>query len=65
MHLFQWTPQYQKRFEILQHALISTHALASPDFSKGFNIETDASTKGIGVVLMQNNHPIPKQVLGT
>ena len=32
--------------------------MALPDFSKPFEIETDASDKGIGVVLQQNGHPI-------
>jgi len=32
--------------------------LGIPNFSKTFIVETDASTHGIGVVLMQDRHPL-------
>jgi hypothetical protein len=56
--LFHWTSHHQHSFEALQQALLSAPMLALPDFTKGFTIETNASAKGIGAVLMQDNHPI-------
>lgn len=45
-------------FQQLQAALSSAPCLALPDFSLPFHIETDACATGIGVVLLQNGHPL-------
>lgn len=42
----------------MKQALISAPVLALPNYSQIFIVETDASGKGIGVVLMQLGHPI-------
>lgn len=50
---FLWTDTTQQAFLALKHATCSTLVLALPDFSKPFLIESDASSIGIGAVLMQ------------
>lgn len=45
-------------FDTLKKALCSAPVLALPDFSKGFVVETEACSYGIGVVLMQDDHPL-------
>lgn len=56
--LFVWTVDHQWAFEALQHALCSAPVLAIPDFTKLFAIETDACQHGVGVVLLQDGHPL-------
>lgn len=55
---FSWTPETQKVFEWLKVAMTNTLVLAIPNFSLPFILETDASGSAMGVVLMQDNHPI-------
>ncbi|WOH09911.1 hypothetical protein DCAR_0729371 [Daucus carota subsp. sativus] len=55
---FKWTAEAQDSFEKLKRALTSALVLAVPIFEETFVIETDASKKGIGAVLMQRNHPL-------
>nr|KYP73804.1 Retrotransposable element Tf2 [Cajanus cajan] len=53
---FHWTPEAKLAFETLKHALTSTPILALPNFSSTFEVETDASTQGIGAILSQHVH---------
>ena len=50
---FQWTPACQEGFNQLKKALTEAPLLAYPDYSKLFNLEMDASLKGLGAVLSQ------------
>jgi hypothetical protein len=50
--LFVWTSVHDEAFSALKQSLVSAPVLALPDFSRQFAIETDASSSGIGVVLL-------------
>ncbi|GFX92396.1 retrovirus-related Pol polyprotein from transposon 17.6 [Trichonephila clavipes] len=57
-----WNSSCQNAFEVLKTRLSKNPVLCSPDFSKPFIIQCDASSLGIGVVLSQvcenEEHPI-------
>jgi hypothetical protein len=53
-----WNEKAAQTFTLLKSLMTSAPVLALPDFNKLFVVETDASKAGIGVVLMQEGHPI-------
>lgn len=56
--LFIWTPAHDTAFRTLQQSLMSAPVLALPNFSKPFQIQSDASEQGVGGVLLQDGHPL-------
>jgi hypothetical protein len=50
---FSWTPEATQDFEQLKEAMCKAPVLTTPDFTKTFIVECDASRNGIGVVLMK------------
>ena len=52
---FEWTTSHLESFNKLKDALTSAPILAYPDYSKPFILETDASLKGLGTVLTQED----------
>lgn len=50
---FVWSPEAENAFLSLKECLVSTPILACPDYSKPFQVHTDASDVGIGAVLTQ------------
>ncbi|XP_052725950.1 uncharacterized protein LOC128194403 [Vigna angularis] len=55
---FKWDEKQSLAFETLNHKLTHAPILHLPNFSKAFQVECDASGVGIGVVLIQEGHPI-------
>lgn len=60
---FVWTPECQHAFESIKSLLSHAPVLSSPDMSKAFKLEVDASAVGAGAVLLQEggdgaDHPV-------
>ena len=55
---FKWNEETDLAFMELKAAMVNPPVLALPNFSLPFIIETDASSYGIGAVLMQQGHPL-------
>ena len=55
---WEWTPECQKAFEAVKHALTHAPVLALPDLNKPFTVISDASIYGTGAVLMQDDRVV-------
>ena len=55
---FHWGEEQQRNFDKLKVALAIAPILAIVDPQKPFVVETDASAKAIGAVLIQDGHPV-------
>lgn len=55
---FLWNDEAHAAFEQLKKLMAELPILTVPNFSKVFTIETDASNKGLWVVLLQEGRPM-------
>ncbi len=51
-------PWHQKAFGLVKATIVQDVVLAYPDYSKPFEIYTDASKTQLGAVITQNNRPL-------
>ena len=51
--MFEWMIEHQEAFDALKEALCTSPVLSYPNFTREFILETDASLKGLGTVLSQ------------
>jgi len=55
---FHWSDKAKQAFQQLKKAITCQLVLVLPNFELPFEIETDASSIGIGAILKQGKHPI-------
>jgi hypothetical protein len=53
---FEWSAKCEASFQELKKCLTTTLVLVMPDMEKQFSIYCDASSQGLGCVLMQDGH---------
>ena len=59
---FSWTLEETQNFEQLKEVMWKNPLLTTPDFTKKFIVECDASGNSIGVVLMQEGRPLSFEI---
>lgn len=59
---FNWTKTHQDAFEHIKQKFIEKPILIHPDMNDYFYVETDASKRGLGCVVMQKRNDIMKPV---
>ncbi len=55
---WHWDEVHQRAFDQVKTTIAKDVVLALPDYSKVFEIYTDASSKQLGAVITQGNRPI-------
>ncbi len=55
---WHWYEKHQKSFDLVKATIVQDVVLAYPDYSKPFEIYTDASKTQLGAVITQNNRPL-------
>jgi len=55
---WSWTEKQQAAFEKLKTAISTEPVLKLPNFDVPFEVHTDASSKAVGGVLVQEGHPV-------
>lgn len=55
---FDWSEEATRAFNNLKAAMVNPPVLILPDFQQEFIVEADASSYGLGAVLMQKNRPV-------
>lgn len=59
---WKWGPEQEEAYGKLRDALTTAPALACPDFSRPFILQTDASDVGIGAALIQGTLEEPRAI---
>ena len=55
---WHWDEVHQRAFDKVKSTIVQDVVLAYPDYSKPFDIYTDASATQLGAVITQNNRPL-------